>query len=166
MILLYRLISRFNVDCSEAESFYNINDKLGSDEPIATEEGSLSSSRNRPQQNQPKTQSQKPQGNQPRTQPQKPQQNDPAPRKRPQQRRKNKPKKKPQEPKRPLGVSSSSILGQNEIEDSQIEFDLVEYDATLPGDDEENDVPVLFADPFRDIEEPPLSLYGAPPRRG
>ena len=31
------------MDCSEAESFYNVNEKLGSEEPIATDEASLSS---------------------------------------------------------------------------------------------------------------------------
>ena len=41
--------------------------------------------------------------------------------------------------------------------------DIVEYDTTL-GDDDVNDVPILFADPFSDIREPdgPNRLYEAP----
>ena len=37
------------------------------------------------------------------------------------------------------------------------------YDADLSDDDDT--VPILFADPFKDIREPeePLPLYGAPP---
>ena len=44
-------------------------------------------------------------------------------------------------------------------------IDIVQYDATIPDDDEDIDVPVLLADPFREAQEP-LALYGAPPRGG
>ena len=38
------LFCRFNFDCSEAEDFYSINDLLGSEEPIANDDSSLSAS--------------------------------------------------------------------------------------------------------------------------
>ena len=137
LILFYR----FNVDCSETESFYNLNEKIGSEEPLLTDEGSLSSGRKRPQENRPR-----------------PQQNQATlPKQKRPQNSNSRPKTKPLG-----GVSSASILGTENEFAPQLEIDLVEYDATLP-DDYDDDVPVLLADPFRDIE-PPLSLYGAPPR--
>ena len=42
------------------------------------------------------------------------------------------------------------------------DIEIVQYDATIPGPDDD-DVPLLLADPFRDVEEP-LALYGTPKR--
>lgn len=114
---------RFNVDCSETEGLYSINEKLGSEEPIATDEASLSSSNSLENQRQ----------NQ-------------------------------------LGVGSASVLAGNEPRSNEAAIELVQYDATIPQDDDDyyDDVPIILADPFRDItdeeeEQAPLSLYGAPP---
>ena len=50
------------------------------------------------------------------------------------------------------GVSSSSILpsdfGEQRPRQQQPQFDIVQYDATIPDDDSE-DIPILLADPFR-----------------
>ena len=48
------------------------------------------------------------------------------------------------------GVSSSSILPSDfgEPRQQQPQFDIVQYDATIPDDDSE-DIPILLADPFR-----------------
>ena len=50
------------------------------------------------------------------------------------------------------GVSSSSILpsdfGEQKPRQQQPQFDIVQYDATIPDDDSE-DIPILLADPFR-----------------
>ncbi len=45
----------------------------------------------------------------------------------------------------------------------QDQVNIVSYDATL-GDDDDGDVPVLFADPFEDVREPqsPNRLYDVP----
>ncbi len=45
-------------------------------------------------------------------------------------------------------------------------MNIVSYDATL-GDDDDDDVPVLFADPFEDVRPPksPNRLYEVPAGR-
>ena len=57
------IFCRFNVDCSETENLYSINEKLGSDEPLA-DEGSLANAQ--PGQKQPLRPQSQPQNQPPR----------------------------------------------------------------------------------------------------
>jgi len=186
----------FNFDCSEAEDFYSVNDLLGSEEPLANDDSSLSASNQQvptqsnnqgsplpPDQRtadpivrqQQATSQQKPK----RRRKQKPKAQNGQ--KRPNGRRKGQKKPKPDQRTQTAGVSSSSILpsdfGEQRPRQQQPQFDIVQYDATIPDDDSE-DIPILLADPFRDfideIEEyeydqdqdqqanPISTLYGAP----
>ena len=60
------------MDCSEAEDFYNINEKIGSEDPIATDDNLASKSPNRQQASQTNQRRQRPQNQpqQPQTRPQ------------------------------------------------------------------------------------------------
>ena len=60
------------MDCSEAEDFYNINEKIGSEDPIATDDNLASGSPNRQQASQTNQRRQRPQNQpqQPQTRPQ------------------------------------------------------------------------------------------------
>ena len=60
------------MDCSEAEDFYNINEKIGSEDPIATDDSLASTSPNRQQASQTNQRRQRPQNQpqQPQTRPQ------------------------------------------------------------------------------------------------
>ena len=57
------------MDCSEAEDFYNINERIGSEDPIATDDNLASTSPNRQQASQTNQRRQRPQ-NQPQSRPQ------------------------------------------------------------------------------------------------
>ena len=189
------IFCRFNVDCSETENLYSINEKLGSDEPLA-DEGSLANAQ--PGQKQPLRPQSQPQ-NQPPRNPQTPS-NRPSsqPQRGPNQsqsgggqRGRNKPqggngrrrgqsnRKRPQGgQRRPAqngvgggqrkaqgnqrGVGSASVQSRGQADPRIQDIEIVQYDATIP-DDDDDDVPLLLADPFRDIEEP-LALYGTPQR--
>ena len=61
------------MDCSEAEDFYNINEKIGSEDPIATDDSLASASPNRQQASQTNQRRQRPQ-NQPQQPQSRPQQ--------------------------------------------------------------------------------------------
>merc|ERR1712226_1832698 len=152
----------FNVDCSETEEFYSINEKIGSQEPIADNDVASDSK--------PQSQtSQRRQQQQPRQEP-KPQSQIPVP----DEEEALAPQIEPQlnnidfrqGQDQAFGVGSASIQSLNE--EPQEVIDIVEYDATIPGEDDDVDVPILLADPFQEIEatEEPLALYGAPPRSG
>ena len=52
---------RFNVDCSESEEFYSINEKIGSEEPIADDNDVASDSKPQSQTSQRRQQEPKPQ---------------------------------------------------------------------------------------------------------
>ena len=192
---------RFNVDCSETESLYSINEKLGSDEPLADEGSLANAQQGQKQSSRPQSQPQKSQ-NQPQrntqSQPNRPQSQPQRGQNQPQsgggQRGRNKPqgsngrrrgqgnRKRPQGGQRrpqngagggqrkaqgnQRGVGSASVQsrGQTDQRRPAIEdIEIVQYDATIPGSDDNDDVPLLLADPFRDIEEP-LALYGTPKR--
>ena len=60
------------MDCSEAEDFYNINEKIGSEDPIATDDNLASKSPDRQQASQTNQRRQRPQNQpqQPQTRPQ------------------------------------------------------------------------------------------------
>merc|ERR1712029_1205252 len=166
----------FNVDCSETENLYSINEKLGSDEPLA-DEGSLANAQ--PGQKQPLRPSSQPQrgpnqsqsggGQRGRNKPQggKGRRRGQGNRKRPQggQRRPAQNgvgggQRKAQGNQR--GVGSASVQSRGQADPRIQDIEIVQYDATIP-DDDDDDVPLLLADPFRDIEEP-LALYGTPQR--
>ena len=187
MIYFFSLFRRFNVDCSETESLYSINEKIGSEEPLADEDSLANAQRGQNQAPQPQGQ----QPSRPQNQPSRTTQNQPQGgqtqppsdggqrgRNRPQgngRRRGQGNRKRPQGGKRPngggqrkaqgsqRGVGSASVQSRGQPRrPSPQEIEIVQYDATIPGP-EDDDVPLLLADPFRDIEEP-LALYGTPNR--
>jgi len=181
----------FNVDCTETEDFYSINEKIGSTEPISNED-SISSEpapdRQRPQssqtnqkrrrpQNQQQPQAQRREGQKPqgqrsqaqrpqqgrRPQGQRPKQSEAASQGRGGQTSNNRPQNQLRGQDTSFGVGSASIQSRNNNQ-PQIDIDIVQYDATIPDEDEDVDVPILLADPFNEAAERPLTLYGAPPR--
>merc|ERR1712072_117604 len=153
----------FNVDCSESEEFYNINEKIGSEEPIADDNDVTSDSKPQSQTSQRRQQEPKPQSQSPQQSVlEEEEEEEVAPQIEPQLN--NIDFRQGQD--QAFGVGSASIQSLNE--EPQEVIDIVEYDATIPGEDDDVDVPILLADPFQEIEETeePLALYGAPPRSG